>query len=84
VKSSVPGQQLIIGDVPAGVAKVRVALTGGKAVTARPVAVGSSRLFAVTVGVNATPTRWTSYDAAGHQTGTAPVAPPSSAAPTGA
>jgi hypothetical protein len=73
VKSSVPGQQLIIGDAPAGVAKVRVALTGGKAVTARPVAVGTSRLFAVTVSVNATPTRWTSYDAAGHQNGTGSV-----------
>jgi hypothetical protein len=84
VKSPVAGQQLIIGDVPAGVAKVGVALTGGKAVTARPVAVGNSRLFAVTVSVNATPTRWTSYDAAGHQTGTAKVTSPSSAASNGA
>jgi hypothetical protein len=77
VHSAVPGQQLIIGDAPAGVAKVKVALTGGAAVTGRPVAVGDSRLFAVTVSVNATPTRWTSYDAAGRQTGTGSVAPAS-------
>ena len=78
VKSSVSGQQLIIGDVPAGVATVRVVLTGGKAVTGRPVAVGDSRLFAVAVTGDATPTRWTSYDAAGHQVDAASVPPPSS------
>lgn len=84
VSYSVPGLQLIFGSAPAGVAKVRVALSGGKAVTARPVAVGDTRLFAVAVPANAAPTRWTSYDAAGHQTGTAPVAPASATASKGA
>ena len=74
VTSSVPGLQVILGSAPAGVAKVRVTLAGGQAVTARPVAVGNYRLFAVAVTANAAPTGWTTYDAAGQQTGTAPIA----------
>ena len=63
---------------------MRVTLSGGKAVTARPVAVGNTRLFAVAVQANAAPTRWTSYDAAGHQTGTASVASASATTSQGA
>jgi hypothetical protein len=84
VSYSVPGLRLIFGSAPAGVAKVRVTLSGGKAVTARPVAVGNNRLFAVAVPVNAAPTRWTSYDSAGQQTGTASVASASATASKGA
>ena len=84
VSYSVPGLRLIFGSAPAGVAKVRVTLSGGRAVTARPVAVGNSRLFAVAVPANAAPTRWTSYDAAGQQTGTASVASASATASKGA
>jgi hypothetical protein len=84
VPCSVPGLQLVIGSAPAGVARVRLTLAGGKAVTARPVAVGNSRLFAVAVTANVRPTRWTSYDAAGRQTGTAAIAQVSPAASEGA
>jgi hypothetical protein len=84
LSGSVPGLRVIIGSAPAGVAKVRVALSGGKTVTARPVAVGNARLFAVAVPANAGPARWTSYDAAGQQNGTGSVASVSSAAPKGA
>jgi hypothetical protein len=73
VTCSVPGLQLIVGSAPARAAKLRISLAGGKAVTARPVTVGNNRLFAVAVPANAVPIRWASYDAAGHQTGTAPV-----------
>ena len=84
VSCSVPGLQLIVGSAPAGVAKVRVTLAGGTAVTARPVTVGNNRLFAVAVTANAAPTRWTSYDAAGHETGTASIASAWAAASGGA
>ena len=52
---------------------------GSPSPAARPSPRGRSpsvndRLFAVAVPVNAAPTHWTSYDAAGHQTGTASMA----------
>jgi hypothetical protein len=69
VLSSVPGLQVVIGAAPAGTAKITVTLADGKSVTALPVTVGNYHLFAAAAGTSAAPTGWSTYDAAGHQTG---------------
>ncbi len=57
------------GAAAPGVASVRITLSNGKTVTARPVGVGNEDLFAFPTGRGVTPTGWTAYDAAGHQVG---------------
>lgn len=69
VPSSIAGLRFLLGSAPAGVAEVRVTLSDGKDLTARPVAVGDERLFAVALTGTAGPTGWTSYDAAGRRSG---------------
>jgi hypothetical protein len=53
-----------------GVASLRVTLSNGKTVTARPVGVGNEDLFAFPTGNGVSPTAWTAYSASGHQIGT--------------
>ena len=74
VSASVPGLELIVGSAPAGAAKVTVTLADGEGVTAKPVAVGNDRLFAVAAGPDARPVGWTTYDASGHKTGAGSLA----------
>jgi hypothetical protein len=63
---------------------VRITLSNGKTVTARPVGVGNEDLFAFPTGRGVTPAGWVSYDAAGHQTGAGSVGPaPGTAAGSG-
>jgi hypothetical protein len=55
------------------VASVRVILSDGKTVTARPVRVGNEDLFAFPTGKGVTPTGWTAYDASGRKAGAGPA-----------
>jgi len=66
-----PPEPAAFGSAARGVALVRVTLSNGKTVTARPVGVGNENLFAFPIGKGVTPVRWTAYDASGKQTGTA-------------
>jgi hypothetical protein len=61
------------GSAAPGVASLRVTLSNGKTVTARPVGVGNEDLFAFPTGHGVSPTGWTAYDASGHQVGPGPV-----------
>jgi hypothetical protein len=61
------------GAAAPGVASVRITLSNGKTVTARPAGVGNEDLFAFPTGRGVTPTGWVSYDAAGHQSGAGSV-----------
>ncbi len=76
-------QQAGFGAAAPGVATVRIALSNGKAVTARPVGVGNEDLFAFPTGKGVTPVSWTAYDAAGHQVGAGPAGPGITIAPAG-
>jgi hypothetical protein len=69
------------GSAAPGVASLRVTLSNGPSVTVRPVTVGNERLFALWTGNGVSPTGWTSYDAAGHVTGTGSVTSSSGQAP---
>ena len=72
------------GTAAPGVASVRITLSNGKKVTARPVGVGNEDLFAFPTGRGVTAAGWVSYDAAGHQTGAGSVEPvPGSASASG-
>jgi hypothetical protein len=59
----------VFGSAAPGIASVRITLSDGKTVTARPVGVGNEDLFAFVLGTGATPAGWTAYDAAGRQIG---------------
>jgi hypothetical protein len=61
------------GSAAPGVASLRVTLSNGKTVTARPVGVGNEDLFAFPTGQGVSPTGWTAYNASGHQVGPGPV-----------
>jgi hypothetical protein len=62
------GVRLIVGTVPAGVAKVTVTLSSGQPATVGTVVAGHEKLFAFAVGKGVTATGWTSYDASGKRT----------------
>lgn len=68
-----PGLQVMFVAAPAGTARVRIALSNGKVVTARPATVGGDRLATFLVTGSATPAGWTTYNAAGHQLGTSTI-----------
>jgi hypothetical protein len=59
----------VFGSAAPGVASVRVSLSNGQTVTARPVGVGNEDLFAFVIGRSVTPIHWTAYDASGRQVG---------------
>ena len=65
--------ELAFGSAAPGVASLRVTLSNGKTVTARPVGVGNEDLFAFPTGQGVSPTRWTAYNASGHQVGASAV-----------
>lgn len=58
---------MILGSAAPGVASLRVRLSNGATVTARPVTVGNERMFASWAGGGASPASWTAYNAAGGQ-----------------
>jgi len=66
-----------LGSAAPGVASLRVTLSNGKTVTARPVGVGNEDLFAFPAGQGVSPARWTAYNASGHQVGAGAVRPAS-------
>jgi hypothetical protein len=57
------------GSAAPGATTVRIALSDGTTVTARPVRIGNEDLFAFWLGKNVSPTSWTAYNAAGQQVG---------------
>jgi hypothetical protein len=61
------------GSAAPGVAALRVTLSDGKTVTARPVIVGNEDLFAFPTGNGVSPTAWAAYNASGRQVGTGSV-----------
>jgi hypothetical protein len=61
------------GSAAPGVASLRVTLSNGTTVTARPVGVGNEDLFAFPAGQGVSPTAWTAYNASGHQVGAGSV-----------
>jgi hypothetical protein len=69
-----PPDPAAFGSAAPGVALVRVTLSDGKTTEARPVGVGNEDLFAFAIARDVTPTRWTAYNASGHQVGAGPVA----------
>jgi hypothetical protein len=69
-----PPDSAAFGSAAPGVALVRVTLSDGKTVEARPVLVGNEDLFAFAIPRDVTPISWTAYNASGHQAGTGTVA----------
>ena len=68
-----PPDPAAFGSAAPGVALVRVTLSDGKTIEARPVGVGNEDLFAFAIAKDVTPTRWTAYDASGKVVGTGAV-----------
>lgn len=71
----------VFGSAAPGVALVRVKLSDGTTVQARPARVGNEYLFGFVTGKGATPTHWTAYNASGNQVSSGSLPPLAEAAP---